>query len=509
MNGDSFVPLTNASWPVLALSFSGSILSSNAAAIEVFGPPVKSDGATLQTIWIEEASLSLDQCSAWLRANGVDPVIGKLRLKDGRAAEFQLWRCHFQDRGQTRILLQFFSPPSLAIPSVRAGMEVESPLVLDGSLGQKQKLDCALQLTRTVALDFNNALTSILGHTSLVLSKMEPNHPWRNSLVEVEKSAEKAAEVASDLAAFSGQEKEVRSQVVGNLNELVRRTVELFQTPGSPTLAWALQLEPRLYTVTYDEAKMQQAFAKILDNALQASMPGGKMLVRTRNQDVVESVQDGNIRLAQGCYVCVEFEDSGSGIAPDVLPRIFEPFFTTKASPNHRGLGLAWVYGIVTNHGGSVAVSSLTGQGTKVRVYLPAQRKIVRDQALATDDLNGSETILIIDDEEMLLTMGDMVLSSFGYQVLTANGGHKAIELFTARLNDIDLVITDLVMPKMSGREVIERLRKISPNVRIICSSGYSRALKSHNEELYLQKPFTSLDLLRKVKQALTDSNAS
>src|SRR5205823_267693 len=136
---------------------------------------------------------------------------------------------------------------------------------------------------------FNNALTSILGHASLVLGKMEPSHAWRSSLVEIEKSAEKAAEVASDLASFSRQEKDARAQVAGNLNDLVRRTVELFQAPGTPPIAWTLQLEPKLYTANFEESKLQQAFAKILDNAVQASQPQGSIIVRTRNRDVSTS----------------------------------------------------------------------------------------------------------------------------------------------------------------------------------------------------------------------------
>jgi two-component system, cell cycle sensor histidine kinase and response regulator CckA len=233
------------------------------------------------------------------------------------------------------------------------------------------------------------------------------------------------------------------------------------------------------------------------------------VVVRTRNQDIGTPIQDGHVRLASGHYVCVEFEDSGCGMAPDVLPRVFEPFFTTKKSPQHRGLGLAWVYGIVTNHGGSVAISSHVGRGTTVRIYLPAQKKIVRDRAFQTDDLRGTETILMIDDEELLLTMGEMVLSSFGYRVLTANSGPRAIEIFSQHQSEIGLVITDLVMPKMSGRELIAQLRLLSPAVKIICSSGYVRALNAEEEEMYLQKPFTSLDLLRKVRQALASSDVS
>jgi CheY-like chemotaxis protein len=164
---------------------------------------------------------------------------------------------------------------------------------------------------------------------------------------------------------------------------------------------------------------------------------------------------------------------------------------------------LAWVYGIVTNHGGGVAVSSQPDIGTTVRLYLPANRKIVRDAPMADGDLTGAQTILFVDDEDLLLTMGRMVLSSYGYTVLTANSGQKALELFTHSKKKVDLVITDLVMPNMSGRELSEHILRASPETRIIWSSGYVRSANAQEQERYLQKPFSAQDLLRKVKQVL------
>jgi CheY-like chemotaxis protein len=374
----------------------------------------------------------------------------------------------------------------------------------EAGLALKQKLDCALQLARTVALDFNNALTSILGHTSLVLSKMEPNHPWRDSLIEVEKSASKAAEIANDLGTFSRQEKEVRTQAAGNLNLLLQRTVEFFQQNAGPeSVAWTLQLDRKLFAAKFDEAKMQQAFMKIIENALQALRTHGRVTVQTRNIELAEPTQDRNARLAAGAYVCVEIIDNGCGIEPEVLPRLFEPFFTTKRGTNHRGLGLAWVYGIVTNHGGGVAISSKPGVGTSVRVYLPAEKQIVRDHGLASDDLSGNQTILMVDDEDLLLTMGKTILSAYGYHVLTANGGQKALDILAQKDTSVDLVITDLVMPAMSGRELVEHIRRLSPAIRIICTSGYVWPAGQETNGAYLQKPFTSQELLFRVKQAL------
>jgi CheY-like chemotaxis protein len=182
---------------------------------------------------------------------------------------------------------------------------------------------------------------------------------------------------------------------------------------------------------------------------------------------------------------------------------VFEPFFTTKRGASHRGLGLAWVYGIVTNHGGGVAISSQPGAGTSVRVYLPAERKYVLDQGVTSDDLSGTQTILMVDDEDLLLTMGKTILSTYGYRVLTANGGQKALDVLSQKDSKVELVITDLVMPAMSGRELVEHIRQVSPSMRIICTSGYVWPAGQETDGAYLQKPFTSQELLLKVKQAL------
>jgi len=198
---------------------------------------------------------------------------------------------------------------------------------------------------------------------------------------------------------------------------------------------------------------------------------GGRINIQTRNVELAEKSQDRNVQLAPGAYVMVEIADNGAGIPEEVLPRVFEPFFTTKRG-NHRGLGLAWVYGVVTNHGGGVAISSRISAGTSVRIYLPAEKRIVADNGLAGEDLKGQETVLIVDDEDQVLTLGQIILSAYGYRVLTANSGQKALDVLGAK-ESIDLVITDLVMPVMSGRELIQHIRNLTPDVRILCTSGY------------------------------------
>jgi nitrogen-specific signal transduction histidine kinase len=474
----------------------GGICRANAVARELFGAALEEDSPKLPAILLPGEAVPDLLARGAAPADRVVPL--KCRGKDGNARSYDALVCAFMEPDGKTVVIQLL--PARGPESKSQGG--------DAALLHKQKLDCALQLARTVALDFNNALTSILGHTSLLLSRMEPTHPWRASLIEVEKSAAKAAEIANDLGTFSRQEKEVRAQAAGNLNLLLQRSVEFFQqNPGPEPVSWKLQFERRLFTAKFDEAKMQQAFIKILENSVQALESNGRVTVTTRNLELKEATQDRNVQLAAGAYVCAEISDNGTGIAPEVLPRIFEPFFTTKRS--HRGLGLAWVYGIVTNHGGGVAVSSQAGNGTSVRVYLPAEKRIVWDKGVANDNLGGDQTILIVDDEDLLLTMGQTILSSYGYRVLTASSGQIALDTLGRDGVSVDLVITDLVMPVMSGRELIDQIRVRFPATRFICTSGYVWPGNPETEGAYLQKPFTSHELLLKVKQALADAEAS
>jgi signal transduction histidine kinase/PAS domain-containing protein len=509
---DDFL-LQNAEWPVLLVRKSGQVLRANRAAVRSFGSAIEKENGTLVSIW---SSQNKGTALEFLSLPPPDaPVHLSFNLKSGLPGAFlaQLCLTASDDLCLLQLLKEIpteISSASAPKPAATPASTTAAPLpaaaaaAVEASLAHKQKLDCALQLARSVALDFNNALTSILGHASLLLSKAEAGHPWRSSLNEIEKSAAKAAEIANDLAAFSRQEKDVRVQVAGNLNTLLQRTVEAFQNSLQKPIKVSCQLERKLFTASFDEAKMQQALVKVLENAVESIQGEGKISVQTVNKELSEPTQDRTAKLAPGNYVCVEISDTGAGISPEVMPHIFEPFFTTKGA-RHRGLGLAWVYGIITNHGGAVAVSSQPGAGASVRVYLPATRKIVRSTPTATGDLSGTQTILFVDDEDLLLTMAQMILSSYGYTVLTASSGQKALEIFTQSKKKIDLVITDLVMPNMSGRELTEQILRLEPKTRMVWSSGYVRSSSPEEQERYLQKPFTSQDLLRKVKQVLTE----
>jgi two-component system cell cycle sensor histidine kinase/response regulator CckA len=491
----------------------GVIMRANTVASTTFGAVLSGETPLLSAIWPRENGITaVDFLTQWDRSQ--QPVVNlKFRAPDGPLINCTVSLCTFAKDDRKWFVLQLLpltSPPPAASAPAANGTpaspenKTENKTEADAGLTLKQKLDCALQLARTMSLDFNNALTSILGHTSFLLGKAESGHPWRHSLMEVEKSASRAAEISNELAMFSQQERQQTRRVApGNLNAVAQRCVEFFRNANAGQVNWHTQFEKELFAVRFDEAKVQQALTKILENAVEAIDGTGQIAVQTRSLELTDHTQDGNVRLNSGTYVCVEVVDNGKGIDADVLPRIFEPFFTTKGS-GHRGLGLALVYGIVTNHGGGVAVSSQPGTGTSARVYLPAEKQLVLETADAEENLNGTETVLVVDDEDILLTVAETILSEYGYHVVTANSAQKALALLSHDDANVNLVITDLVMPTMGGREFVERIRQLTPKMRILCASGCVLPPDQQIGLLFLQKPYTSRDLLGKVRQALT-----
>jgi CheY-like chemotaxis protein len=489
MKPEAVFGLENAAWPALLVDAGGTVLLTNVAAKNVFGAALVNG---FGSIWApDNGGTASEFLTRWEKS----PAMSTLRFRtgDGTLTSFTTAICLFTGDGKKCFVLQLLPAPAEADGKNGAG----------GEAILKQKLDCVLQLARSVSLDFNNALTGVLAHTSLLLGKAEPEHPWRRSLLEVEKSAARAAEIAGELAQFSRQEKDVKRAPVGNLNTVVTRCVDFFQGKNSGRINWKLGLERSLFVARFDEVKVQQAVTKVLENAVEAFGLNamGQISVQTRNVEVSEPTQDRNVKLAAGTYVCAEIADNGAGIDAEALARIFEPFFTTKRPP-HRGLGLALVYGIITNHGGGIAVSSQPGVGTSARIYLPAENTFVADSG-GTTELRGSGTVLFVDDESIVLTMAETILTDFGYKVQTASNGQKALTMLGQPGAKIDLVITDLVMPGMGGRELTEKIRQQFPGLPVMPTSGYVMPEDKKGAVGYLQKPFTSTELLRKVKAAI------
>jgi nitrogen-specific signal transduction histidine kinase len=476
-------------------------MRANASALGVFGTVLDGSLPPLSSIWSPDNSETVEQFL--LHWEQTSPPTAQLKFKTAKgAASFLTSICVFVNAGRKWFVLQMLPanvPSAPSAPSAKNGSNGKD--ADDTTLIHKQKLDCALQLARTVSLDFNNALTSVLGHTSLMLSKAEPGHPWRSSLLEVEKSASRAAEISNELGLFSQQEKQTHRVPPGNLNAVISHCVEFFKNDQGNKVIWNLTLEKELYASRFEEAKVQQALTKVLENSVEAVNGSGQILVKTRNVELTSPAQDCNVKLPAGSHVCVEITDNGAGIDTVNLPRIFEPFFTTKKAP-HRGLGLALVYGIVSNHGGGVAISSEPGKGTAARVYFPAEKQTI-SQSTAPESNRGTESVLVVDDESFILTMADTILTEYGYKVVTVNSGQKALALLERNDLKVDLLVTDLVMPGMGGRELIERARQLQPGLKILCMSGGLLSPEQQAGMAYLQKPFTSRDLLAKARNVL------
>lgn len=508
MTSEIVFGLESATWPALLVDARGAVVRANASALGAFGPALNGSNPPLASIWPSENRETVEQFLTRWEQTPVATATLKFQTAAGTAADFSTAICSFNKDGRKWFVFQMISIAAPAAPTAPAADPLTStPAATNGAAPDvaalhKQKLDCALQLARTVSLDFNNALTSVLGHTSLLLSKAEPGHPWRHSLLEVEKSAARAAEISNELGVFSQQEKQTRRVPPGNMNTVIQRCVEFFKNIHGDKLTWKLNLEKELFASRFDEAKMQQALTKVLENAVEAVNGAGQITVQTRNVELTAPAQDLTVKLTAGAHICVEVTDNGAGIEAVNLPRVFEPFFTTKKPP-HRGLGLALVYGIVSNHGGGIAISSTPGAGAMARIYLPAEKLLATQNTGPDENLHGGESILVVDDEGMLLTMAETILTEYGYQVFTVNNGQKALALLARDDLKVDLLITDLVMPAMGGRELIEKARQLQPRMRILCMSGCVLTPEQQVGLLYLQKPFTSRDLLAKARHVL------
>lgn len=493
MRHEFFASFDNAAWPVLWVDAAGTILRANNAAIQLFGQGLASGTARLSALWLPSNPVPAEQfLLQWTRSPS--PTVSlHLRARAGQELRTTAWITTWSRDQQRYYLLQF--PPG-------------QPSEETDAQSLKQKLDCILQFGRTVALDFNNALTTVLGRASLLLTQLPPDHPWRPALLEIEQAAARGAEVAHELGSFSRDAHESHRLPTGNLNELVLRAVAVVRSkPSPPIVDWQIELERRLFTTRFHEGKLHQAILRILENAREALGPEGRITVRTRNVELTTPTRDRNVELAAGYHVCLEITDTGCGISPEILPRIFEPFFTTKAAAGHRGLGLAWVYGVVTSHGGGVAVSSQPAQGTTVRLYLPAEPVVAREPAPPGHLLQGNATVLVVDDDERVLRTVETVLRQFGYRVLTAPGGAEALALLGQPGLQVDVALVDLVMPRMSGRELIERLRRLHPRLPIVTTSGYVWPADATSQPAdYLRKPFTAQELLWRLREALKDA---
>ena len=498
--------LESAVWPALLVDPAGLIRRANKPALDLFGPIVERQTTSITSILSGESQPDAQKFLAQFEGAPSASAALNFKSKDGAAITIPTSICAFTRENEKRFLFQLHGHGKSDTSRIVKPEATSAPTPPPAPA--KQKPDRATQLARSVALDLNNTLTSIMGHCSWILSHMDPDHKWRKSMEEINRAAAKSAEIADNLSAFSRSDKEREATVSTNVNTVLKRIQQELPLLKERKVEWVAELEEQLYSARCDENKLQQVITRVIENAVQSGAPVPRVTVQTRNSDLQAPLQDANLRLQQGCYVCIEVSDNGRGISPEILPRVFEPFFSTK--PGHKGLGLAWVYGAVTNAGGGVALSTLHNQGTSVRLYIPAHRRVSRETVFLAmkPDAGAGKTILLVDDEDLVLAVGQTVLSASGYKVLTALSGEKALEILADHKDTINLVIVDWVMPRFSGQQLMEAIRAQYPSIAVLCTSGYSHVPGTGHTD-FLQKPFTTQKLLECVKDKLTPPSAA
>jgi signal transduction histidine kinase len=372
---------------------------------------------------------------------------------------------------------------------------------------QSQKMEAIGRLAGGVAHDFNNLLTVIRGHGELVLRKLEGEHPWRRNLQEISLAAERATALTHQLLAFS--RKQVLQPRTLDLGEIVQRMSTLLQRLIGEDVELVARTPDSIGSVRADPAQMEQVIVNLVVNARDAMPEGGVLRVELADVELDDTYARGRPGMVPGPYVVLSVSDTGMGMDPETQARIFEPFFTTKEPGKGTGLGLATVYGIVKQSGGFIWVYSEPARGTTFKIYLP--RVDERAESLAPRPglaaVRGTETVLLVEDEGALRALLREILEGFGYTVLEAAHGVDALRVARDHAGTIHLLLSDIVMPQMTGRDLADRLAVVRPGLRILFMSGYAAgAVPSHEVPpgaAYIEKPFSADALAGAIRSRL------
>jgi two-component system cell cycle sensor histidine kinase/response regulator CckA len=386
--------------------------------------------------------------------------------------------------------------------------DVTARMHLEEQLRNAQQLEAIGRLAGGVAHDFNNILSIIMGHGELLLAAVGKDEHARNGLEQIRRAADRAASLTQQLLAFS--RKQVLQPKVLDLNEAVADVQKMLSRVIGEDIELIASLHPSLVPVKADPGQVEQVLMNLAVNARDAMPHGGKLTMETSNLEVGEELAR-NLELIPGRYVMLKVADSGHGMDAETLPHVFEPFFTTKPVGKGTGLGLSTVYGIVKQSGGSIQVESEAGRGTTFRIYLPAAEGGLRkrQETRASEEVaGGSETILLAEDEPDLRELARIFLEGYGYRVLEAPSAEQAIHTADIFAGPIDLLLTDVIMPGMSGAQLAENILSKRPRTRIVYMTGYTDDMVVQHKVLepgvnLLQKPFNRTDLALKVRSTL------
>jgi PAS domain S-box-containing protein len=382
---------------------------------------------------------------------------------------------------------------------------------LEEQLIQSQKMEAVGRLAGGIAHDFNNLLTTILGYCDLVLGQLAEDSGLRGDVGEIERAGQRAATLTRQLLAFS--RKQLIEPRVLALNEIVLDATKMLRRLIGEQIDLVTALETQLGHVRADPGQIEQVLVNLAVNARDAMLEGGQLVIETKNIDLYEPYSTGPAKAAPGPYVLLSVKDDGAGMDPETQRHIFEPFYTTKERGKGTGLGLATVYGIVKQSGGDIWVHSEIGKGSRFEVYLPRVEEPARaaePASVAVSPPKGTETILLVEDEEAVRALTERILKASGYKVLAAKDAEQAVQLSQTYVGAIDLLLTDVIMPGTSGPQLAERLLAVRRQMRVLYMSGYTDTAIVESgvlqaETALLQKPFTPAQLIQTVREMLDE----
>ncbi len=387
----------------------------------------------------------------------------------------------------------------------------EGKIKLEEQLRQSQKMEALGNLAGGIAHDFNNLLHAISGYVQLLLLDKEEEDPDRKYLAEIDKTSQRASELIQRLLTFS---RKMNVQPVWlDLNQAVRATCKMLERTIPKMVDIDLQLAAELHQLKADPVQIEQVLINLVTNAVDAMDDRGQLIIRTENFRAARDLRKKYLEIQSGDYVRLSVSDNGEGMDHATRERIFEPFFTTKEVGKGTGLGLATVYGIVKGHQGHISCYSEVNQGTTFDIYFPVEPSEDMDdegEGQETElSLEGAETILVVDDEELILDIGQEMLSRHGYTVLRAESGEQALEIFRQRMAEIDLVLMDLGMPGMGGEQCLQHLKAMAPEIKVIVGSGYAghkiaKAPEQFGAAGFLPKPYRLNRLLAELRRLLS-----
>ncbi len=380
---------------------------------------------------------------------------------------------------------------------------------LQEQLRQSQKMEAIGQLAGGIAHDFNNLLTVIKGYSQLSLMQLNEGNPLREKVEEIQKAADQAASLTRQLLAFS--RRQVMEMRVLDLNILIKDLEKMLHRIIVEDVELITFLADDLGRVKTDPGQIEQVVMNLTINARDAMPKGGKLTIETTNVELDEEYARDHVATKPGQYVMLSVSDTGVGMTQEVKERAFEPFFTTKDKGKGTGLGLSTVYGIVKQSGGNIWIYSELGKGTTFKIYLPRVDEPPEEmvEKVMKEELpRGSETILIVEDNEEVRKLAMRVLEKQGYNVLEASNGDDALHLPKERKESVHLILVDVVMPGISGRQFVEQFKEVCRDCKVLYMSGYTDNTIVHHGVLekgmnYIQKPFTVEGLARKVREVL------